>query len=128
MILGIGVDTVDIERFVHWHSYSRKTLSKIFSPEEIKYCLNNQKKTAERFAARFAAKEAFYKALPTIHQKPFIALARFIVITKRKDLHPAISFDWKKIDYPDNPTVHISLTHSRQQATAFILISSSNFD
>src|SRR5437660_10642865 len=85
MILGIGVDTVDIQRFALWNSYSRKKLLRIFSPQEIDYCLSNQQKSAERFAARFAAREALYKALSYAypHKKiPFLTLCRCTIITK----------------------------------------------
>lgn len=72
--LGIGIDSVDIERFTEWHTYPRQSLSRIFSDQEIDYCLECPTKSAERFAARFAAREAFLKALhqamPTI-QIPF---------------------------------------------------------
>ena len=37
---------------------------------EITYCLGIPKKAAERFAARFAAKEAFYKAIAPLAEQP----------------------------------------------------------
>ncbi len=63
MIKGIGVDIVDIERF-------RKTLAKwqtrftdrLFTKHEMEECLS-QKDPAPHLAARFAAKEAFGKAI-----------------------------------------------------------------
>ena len=63
MILGIGIDSVEIKRFEPWTSYSKNRLARIFSEHEITYSLSNPKKAAERLAARFAAKEAFFKAL-----------------------------------------------------------------
>ena len=56
MICGIGVDSVEIERFALWLDYSKKRLSRIFSLEEIEYCLQQKNKSAERFAVRFAAR------------------------------------------------------------------------
>ncbi len=63
MILAIGHDIVEINRFAHWHTYSLKKLSKVFNQSEIDYCLQHPAYTAQRFAVRFAAKEAAYKAL-----------------------------------------------------------------
>ena len=63
MIIGMGVDLVDVSRIesiiFRWHE---RFLKRIFTDTEIKYC-NNKKNPAQRFATRFAAKEAFIKAL-----------------------------------------------------------------
>ena len=85
MILGIGVDTVEVNRFSEWHTYSKKKLLRIFSDEEIEYCLSNPNKSAERFAARFAAREAFFKALSYAYPSknvPFLTLCKAIIIKK----------------------------------------------
>jgi len=63
MIFGIGVDIVDVRRIerivVKWQD---RFLRRVFTDNEIRYC-NNKKNPAQRFATRFAAKEAFIKAL-----------------------------------------------------------------
>lgn len=63
MIIGMGVDIVDVSRIesiiFRWHE---RFLKRVFTDAEIKYC-NNKKNPAQRFATRFAAKEAFIKAL-----------------------------------------------------------------
>lgn len=63
MILGIGIDLVDVRRMegiiFRWHE---KFLRRVFTEKEIRYC-NNKKNPAQRFATRYAAKEAFIKAL-----------------------------------------------------------------
>lgn len=63
MILGIGVDLVDVRRvesiIFRW---KEKFLKRIFTESEIRYC-NTKKNPAERFATRYAAKHAVVKAL-----------------------------------------------------------------
>lgn len=63
MILGIGIDLVDVRRFegiiFRWQE---RFLRRIFTDKEIRYC-NNKKNPAQRFATRYAAKEAVIKAL-----------------------------------------------------------------
>jgi len=63
MIIGMGIDLVDVSRIesiiFRWHE---RFLKRIFTDTEIRYC-NNKKNPAQRFATRFAAKEAFIKAL-----------------------------------------------------------------
>ncbi|MFA4874862.1 MAG: holo-ACP synthase [bacterium] len=63
MILGIGVDLVDVRRFESIiFRWQHRFLKRIFTDKEIRYC-NTKKHPAQRFATRFAAKEAFIKAL-----------------------------------------------------------------
>jgi len=64
-IFGIGTDIVNIKRMDH--SLKRKGLSflnRIFTKKEISYC-KNKKNSSAFYAKRFAAKEAFSKALGT---------------------------------------------------------------
>lgn len=63
MILGIGVDLVDVKRFESIiFRWQHRFLKRVFTDKEIRYC-NTKKHPAQRFATRFAAKEAFIKAL-----------------------------------------------------------------
>lgn len=123
MILGIGVDSVEINRFAQWNTFSRTQLLRIFSDEEINYCLQNNNNSAERFAARFAAREAFFKALstsfPTLHI-PFLTLCKQISIGKHNN-RPFIILKNSNIT-PLSLTFHLSLTHTNSTATAFVII------
>lgn len=63
MIIGIGTDIAEVHRIAK--SIENKSFAeKVFSKAEISYCETKVNK-AENFAARFAAKEAFFKALGT---------------------------------------------------------------
>jgi holo-[acyl-carrier protein] synthase len=65
MILGIGVDIAEtsrIERSLERHG--ERFTRRIFTSAEVVYC-EKFKNRAERYAARFAAKEAAFKALGT---------------------------------------------------------------
>jgi len=65
MIVGSGIDIVEIERIQHsMDRYEQRFLDRVFTPAEQAYCLR-KRKSAESFAARFAAKEAGAKALGT---------------------------------------------------------------
>lgn len=63
-IKGIGIDLVDIERIAVSLQKDNGFRELVFSPEEIVYCESKTQKY-EHYAARFAAKEAFLKALGT---------------------------------------------------------------
>lgn len=62
MIAGIGIDMIEVERVQEKIARNASFKSTVFSPAEIAYC-DRQTNSAESYAARFAAKEAFLKAL-----------------------------------------------------------------
>ena len=67
MILGIGIDLMEIEK-IEKQIQSDVHLRKVFTPAEIREC-KSVVRSAERFAGRFAAKEATMKALGTGHAR-----------------------------------------------------------
>jgi holo-[acyl-carrier protein] synthase len=65
MLIGTGVDLIEIERIAHSiERYGDRFLRRIYTDHEIAYC-TSKRSSAESFAARFAAKEAGAKALGT---------------------------------------------------------------
>lgn len=84
MILGIGIDIVEIDRFKGWSHKSSSELSRIFSQREIDYACECPLKSAERFAARFAAKEALYKALSQAlgHVPPLLTVFKKVEVLR----------------------------------------------
>ncbi len=63
MIYGIGIDMVEISRIEKaLERWGEPFLKRVFTQAEIKYC-HHGVRAASRFALRFAAKEAFSKAL-----------------------------------------------------------------
>lgn len=64
MITGIGLDVIEVERVQQKIEKEQGFRELVFGPEEIAYCEPKAHKF-EHYAARFAAKEAFFKALGT---------------------------------------------------------------
>jgi holo-[acyl-carrier protein] synthase len=65
MIVGSGIDLAEIERIQHaMDRYGQRFLNRVYTAAEQTYCMS-KRKSAESFAARFAAKEAGAKALGT---------------------------------------------------------------
>ncbi|MBZ5545563.1 MAG: holo-ACP synthase [Acidobacteriia bacterium] len=65
MIVGTGVDITETERIEQaLERHGERFSKRLYTPREIAYC-EQFKNRAERFAARFAAKEAAFKALGT---------------------------------------------------------------
>lgn len=65
MIVGLGVDITEVDRIeAAIRRHGRAFLQRIYTASEITYCQKHRNQ-AERFAGRFAAKEAAMKALGT---------------------------------------------------------------
>ena len=65
MIVGLGVDITEVDRIeAAIERRGRAFLERLFTPAEIAYCETHRHR-AERFAGRFAVKEAAMKALGT---------------------------------------------------------------
>ena len=63
MIYGIGIDLVKVIRIkAALERWGERFHNKVFTPGEVRYCMQ-KKNPSPNFAARFAAKEAFVKAL-----------------------------------------------------------------
>ena len=122
-MLTVGIDTVEISRFNRWTTYSKERLSRLFSPQEIDYCLKEPIKAPERMAVRFAAKEAFYKAVTTLlkEPQPFTKVGPLCKVVKHTDGNPVLEVDWQALDLPVY-TAQLSLTHTADLATAIVII------
>ncbi len=65
MIVGTGIDAVSIPRFrAFLDRRGERALRRLFTAQEVRYCLDRGDRIAS-LAARFAAKEAFFKAVGT---------------------------------------------------------------
>lgn len=123
----IGIDTVSVRRFKHWHLYSRTQLTRIFSEQEIEYCLSNNKQSAPRFAVRFALKEAFLKALSNAFPDQrflLLTICKYTSVIKRDNGSADLHVQWQAL-MPGTAHLHtsISLTHTHEIATAIVLLS-----
>ncbi|MEO7534014.1 MAG: holo-ACP synthase [Ferruginibacter sp.] len=64
MVTGLGMDMIEVDRIAHKIGKGQGFKELVFSAKEIDYCESKANKY-EHYAARFAAKEAFFKALGT---------------------------------------------------------------
>ena len=126
-IFGIGTDIVNIKRMEHSlkkHGFSFKT--RIFSKREISYC-EKKKNPSSFYAKRFAAKEAFTKALGTGIRKG--VNLKNIEITNNVYGKPLIllkgnlSRYLKKKIKSSKYDIHLSLSDDKPWAQATVIIS-----
>lgn len=129
MILGVGIDSVQVKRFAQWSSISATQLKKIFSEEEIAYCLKSPRLSAQRFAVRFALREAFFKALCSMQQRsplPFLKVCKAVSLLHFEYNIPIVQANWHVLGEDDasasSLVVHCSLTHTQDDAMAYVII------
>lgn len=121
MIVGIGTDIIEVARIRESiEKYGDKLLGRIFTPTEIEYCDSYGETRFVHYAARFAAKEAFSKALGTGISDGF-KLNEFGIKndeTGKPQAELLGSFIEKYSDY----RISLSLSHLKESATAFVII------
>ena len=126
-IFGIGTDIVNIKRMensLKKHGFSFK--NRIFSKKEISYC-EKKKNSSSFYAKRFAAKEAFTKALGTGIRKG--VNLKNIEITNNVYGKPLIllkgnlSRYLKKKIKSNKYDIHLSLSDDKPWAQATVIIS-----
>lgn len=117
MISGLGTDIIEIERV-------RKAVSKknfrdnVFTENEQNYCESRGKNSAASYAARFAAKEAFFKALGT----GIISKLTDVEIVNDERGAPKIFLHGKTATLAAGKKISLSLSHSKDFATAVCII------
>jgi len=125
MIFGIGTDIVAIERFQRFmDSGNSAIIERLFTPAERFRC-GNRKDGASCLAARFAAKEAFLKALGTGLRDGISWLEMEV---SNNDLgKPELTLSGKAAEQFQSKgmtSIHLSLSHDGGSAIAMVVLES----
>ncbi len=113
MIIGIGADIIEVQRIQNLAEKSPRFLQRVFTHEEIEYS-HSKKNRYQHLAARFAAKEAFFKALG---RKIHWTEAGVVNLPSGK---PALVV--KTPEPLPFDTAHVSLSHLKDYAFAFVIL------
>lgn len=123
MIVGLGVDMEEVSRIREVISrHGRIFLDRIFTSAEVAYC-ERHRDPAERYAARFAAKEATMKALGTGWSKG--VRWRDIEVTRKPGGRPTIVLHGIAREQADRlgaRHLSLSLTHTGNFALAEVIL------
>lgn len=122
MIVGLGVDIAEVERVrAAIERHGETFLRRIYTPAERTYCERYRNKY-ERYAGRFAAKEAAMKALGTGWRRGIRWMD--IEVTRQKGGKPSLELHGAARTIADELGVkHIalSITHTAAQALAQVI-------
>ena len=123
MILGIGFDLVDIARLERVLArHGERAHERLFTAGESRYC-DSASRPGESYAARFAAKEAFFKAVRTGWGQG-VAWTEVEVVSTVEGA-PELRLHGGARDRAEALGVrrmHLSLTHSGDTAGAFLVL------
>ena len=125
MIVGIGLDLVDIARVERMlDDKGERATTKLFTPEEARYA-TSRAHPARHFAARFAAKEAAYKALAGSELARGIGWRDLEVLRDETSGQPRLVLHGRAAERAAELGVtraHVTLTHSHETAAAVVIL------
>ena len=126
MIVGTGIDIAEVDRIASSiERFGRRFTERVFTAEEIRYCESKANK-AERYAARFAAKEAGMKAIGTGWSRG--VRWQDVEVQRLPGGRPTVVFHGKAGEFFARlgaARVHLSLTHTKGMAMAVVVLEDS---
>lgn len=118
MIIGLGMDVAEVERFKFAPEKLKRFAAKVFTPEEIEHAMRHRH-FAERLAGAFAAKEATRKAFG--HAIPW----RSVGVRHERSGKPYVALSGRAERLPALRGVsrmHLTISHSRHNAVATVIL------
>ena len=130
MEITTGVDIIEVDRIKEAIlENGEKFLYTVYTENEIEYCekADNKNVKYQRYAARFAAKEAIYKAISNYVERPSLVLLTKMEILKEENNRPIVNIDMirETIEFKDGvkplKSMDISLSHIKDYAIANVV-------
>src|SRR5438309_4888233 len=123
MIVGTGIDIAEVPRIRQSiDRFGQRFLERIYTPGEMRYC-DSKANRVERYAARFAAKEAAMKALGTGRNHG--VRWRDCEVVRLPGGRPNIAFHGKAAEFAARLGMRnaaLSLSHTAEQAIAQVIL------
>jgi holo-[acyl-carrier protein] synthase len=113
MVLGTGIDIIEVQRVQTIAERNPRFLERIFTSREIDYCMKKRNKY-QHLAARFAAKEAFFKALGK--RISWTAVELYNLSSGK----PELKIKNKQKLHVDK--AHVSISHLKDYAVAAVIL------
>lgn len=124
MIKGVGLDQVEVSRIKRsLERHGSKFLARLATDSELADAPSQPTRAAQYWAARFAAKEAFAKALGTGIGS--VVELNSVGVKKLKSGKPELTFSAslkRELKKRGITHAHVSLTHTETTATAIVIL------
>lgn len=125
MVIGTGIDVVSVARMARLRErHGGRGLTRLFTEAELGYCLELVSSDPS-LAARFAAKEAFFKALGT--GKTLGGLWTDVEVVRLRTGAPALRLHGRAAEHARERRLrrlHVSLSHTEDVAVAHVVLES----
>lgn len=121
MIFGIGTDIVETQRIqTAIEKYGKRFLNRIYTEVEQEYCNSFNDTKFVHYAARFAAKESFSKAIGTGLTQGFKFTE--ISIINESSGKPNVTLLGNLQEKYGHLLIHISLSHTDNNSIAYLIL------
>ena len=113
-----GTDIIEIDR-IRTSIENNDFLNRVYTDKEIQYCESKKLVKYQHYAARFAAKEAVFKAVSSGLKDKFEISWKDVEIVNLDDGKPNIIFVDKRPEYLES--IDISISHCKLYAVANVI-------
>ena len=121
MKFSCGTDIIEIKRIQESiENLGDKFINKIYTKNEIDYCESRKTQKYQHYAARFAAKEAIFKALSEKLENKYDIDWQNAEIVNNDTGKPIVKFINKEIN--DLEGIDISISHCKEYAVANVVV------
>ena len=123
MIVSIGIDIIEVYRIRETLSRTPRFIERVYTTRERAYCESKGAAAAQSYAARFAAKEAFLKALKTGWRGKITW--HDIEIVSGENGVPSLNISGEAQTILGNlgaNQIHLSLSHTTEHAIAQVIL------
>ena len=123
MIVSIGIDITEVYRMRETIARTPRFAERVFTEAEREYCESKGVAAAQSYAARFAAKEAFLKALKTGWRGKITWQDMEVVRDDEGVPSMQVSGEARRIlEKMGGPRIHLSLSHTTEHAIAYVIL------
>ena len=121
MKIKCGVDIIEISRIKESiESLGERFINRVFTEKEIEYCESKKNQKYQHYAARFAVKEAVFKALSWKLEDKYAICWKDIEVVDDKQGRPSLNIIGMNLNDIEN--IDISLSHCKEYAVANVTV------
>lgn len=123
MKITCGCDIIEIDRIQEAIEEQKiEFINRVYTKSEIEYCEKKNKNKYEHYAARFAAKEAVFKAFSNDIPNKYTIGWKDIEIINDKEGRPQVILNNENIVIGKIQNIDISLSHCKKYAVAQVVV------
>lgn len=116
-----GTDIIEISRIKKAIEKEKiNFIERIYTKNEIEYCENKNENKYQHYAARFAAKEAVFKAVSQLLDNKYNLTWKNIEVQNNKNLKPIVKLIDIKLD--EIKHIDLSISHCKEYAVAMVIV------